>query len=99
MTDMRMRKQGLDEAGDGYIALPGGYGTYEELFEILSFKQLGFHDKPVVLLNARGYWDPLMHMIERSFSLGFIQEEYRDLLSVAAVPEEAVDLLASGRNG
>ena len=99
VTDMRMRKQGLDEAGDGYIALPGGYGTYEELFEILSSKQLGIHNKPVVLLNARGYWDPLMQMIERSFSLGFIQEKYRDLLSVAAVPEEAVDQLGSGGHG
>lgn len=96
VTDMRLRKRGLDEAGDGYVALPGGYGTYEELFEIVSFKQLGFHRKPVVLLNALGYWDPLLEMIEKSFSLGFIQEEYRDLLSVAGDPGEAVSLLAGG---
>lgn len=98
VTDMRLRKQGLDEAGDGYVALPGGYGTCEELFEILSFKQLGFHRKPVVLLNALGYWDPLLEMIEKSFSLGFIQEEYRDLLSVAGHAEEALDLLERGRD-
>ena len=96
VTDMRLRKRGLDEAGDGYVALPGGYGTYEELFEILSFKQLGFHDKPVVLLNALGYWDPLLTMIERSFELGFIQEEYRELLSVAGSPGEALALFQPG---
>ena len=96
VTDMRLRKQGLDEAGDGYVALPGGYGTYEELFEVLSFKQLGFHDKPVVLLNALGYWDPLLAMIERSFELGFIQGEYRKLLSVAGSPGEALALLRPG---
>jgi hypothetical protein len=96
VTDMRLRKRGLDEAGDGYVALPGGYGTYEELFEILSFKQLGFHLKPVVLLNALGYWDPLLAMIERSFELGFIQEECRGLLSVAGNPGEALALFQRG---
>ena len=96
VTDMRLRKRGLDEAGDGYVALPGGYGTYEELFEILSFKQLGFHDKPVVLLNSLGYWDPLLTMIERSFELGFIQGEYRELLGVAGSPGEALALFQPG---
>lgn len=96
VTDMRLRKQGLDEAGDGYVALPGGYGTYEEILEMLSFKQLGLHRKPVVLLNALGYWDPLLTMIQRSLELGFIQEEYRGLLRVGADPDEALELLAAG---
>jgi predicted Rossmann-fold nucleotide-binding protein len=51
---MRLRKRGLDEAGDAFIALPGGLGTMEELLEVLSFKQLGLHDRPVVVLDALG---------------------------------------------
>jgi uncharacterized protein (TIGR00730 family) len=90
VTDMRLRKKGLDEAGDAYVALPGGLGTLEEVLEILSFKQLGFHGKPVVLLNARGYWDPLVAMLERGFEQGFIQPHFRGIYAVAADPEEAV---------
>ena len=97
--DMHARKALMRQLSLGYVALPGGMGTLEELFEVWTWSQLGIHNKPVVLLNARGYWDPLMQMIERSFSLGFIQEQYRDLLSVAAVPEEAVDQLGSGGHG
>ena len=81
--DMRSRKQGLDEAGDAYIALPGGFGTFEELFEILSFKQLGFHRKPVVVLNARGYYDPLLSQIVRGFEQGFIQPTFPGMFEVA----------------
>ena len=90
MHDMRSRKQGLDVAGDAYIALPGGYGTMEELFEILSFKTLGFHHKPVVILNAHGYWDPILEMIERSLEQGFVQEHFRELFAVADDPAAAV---------
>lgn len=90
VTDMRLRKKGLDEAGDAYIALPGGLGTLEEVLEILSFKQLGFHHKPVVLLNTRGYWDPLLAMLERGFAQGFIQEHYRGIHAVAADPAAAI---------
>lgn len=90
VTDMRTRKRGLDEAGDAYIALPGGYGTFEELLEILSFKQLGFHDKPVVVLNAEGYYDPLLAMIDRGFEQGFIQPSYRGLFTTVTTAETAV---------
>ena len=94
VTDMRLRKRGLDEAGDAYIALPGGYGTFEELLEILSFKQLGFHRKPVVVVNTEGYYDPLLAMIERGFERGFIQPAYRGLFSVAATAAEAIEQVA-----
>lgn len=99
VTDMRLRKRGLDEAGDAYIALPGGLGTLEEVLEMLSFKQLSLHDKPVVLLNARGYWDPLLGMLERAFEQGFIQAHYRGIYQVAADPAAAMAQILMARGG
>lgn len=96
VDDMRSRKRGLDEAGDAYIALPGGLGTLEELLEILSFKQLGLHDKPVVVLDAFGYWQPLLAMLDRGFAEGFIQPHFRGLWTVASTPAEAVEQIAAG---
>lgn len=93
--DMRSRKRGLDEAGDAYVALPGGLGTLEELLEILSFKQIGLHGKPVVVCNAFGYWDPLLQMLERGFAEGFIQEHFRGLYAVAGDAAEAIERIAS----
>ena len=92
--DMRSRKRGLDESGDAFVALPGGLGTLEELLEILSFKQLGYHGKPVVVLDAGGYWQPLLAMLERGFEQGFIQPQFRGLYTVAATPEQAVEQIA-----
>jgi len=89
--DMRSRKRGLDEGGDAFVALPGGLGTLEELLEVLSFKQLGFHDKPIVVLNCNGYWQPLLDMLERGLALGFIQSHFRDLWSVATTPAEVIE--------
>ena len=97
VTDMRTRKRGLDEAGDAYIVLPGGLGTLEEALEILSFKQLGFHHKPVVLLNTKGYWDPLITMLERGFAEGFIQEHYRGVYTVADTPQEAIEQIVGSK--
>lgn len=91
VTDMRRRKQGLDEAGGAYVALPGGLGTLEEVLEILSFKQLGLHDKPVVLLNAFGYWDCLLAMLEHGFEEGFVPPACRDMYTVADDPVAAIE--------
>lgn len=96
VDDMRSRKRGLDEAGDAYVALPGGLGTLEELLEILSFKQLGLHDKPVVVLDALGYWQPLLAMLERGFAEGFIQPHFRGLWTVASTPAAAIAQIAAG---
>ncbi len=95
VQDMRSRKRGLDESGDAYVALPGGLGTLEELLEILSFKQLGLHDKPVVVLDALGYWAPLLAMLEKGFVEGFIQPHFRGIYRVATTAEEAVELIAT----
>ncbi len=95
VADMRSRKRGLDESGDAYVALPGGLGTLEELLEILSFKQLGLHDKPVVVLDAFGYWQPLLTMLDRGFEQGFIQPHFRGIYTVASDPAEAVAQIES----
>ena len=93
VTDMRLRKRGLDELGDAYIALPGGFGTLEEILEIISFKQLGLHHKPIVFVNTNGYFDHLLAQFERGFAEAFIYERFRDLYTVAANPTEALEFI------
>ena len=90
VQDMRLRKRGLDEASDAFVALPGGFGTMEELLEVLSWKQIGLHRRPIVLLDANGYWRPLLAMFEHAFAGGFVQPHYRGLYSVAVDPAEAI---------
>ena len=90
VDDMRSRKRGLDEFGDAYIALPGGFGTLEEILEMISFKQLGFHHKPIVFINTNGYFDALLQQFARGFAEAFIHEQFRDLYTVVATPEEAL---------
>jgi uncharacterized protein (TIGR00730 family) len=80
--DMRSRKAGLAHRGDAFVALPGGFGTLEELSEILVERQLGFHAKPLVLVNAAGFWDPLLALIDRQIAAGLVKPAYRDLLTV-----------------
>ncbi len=93
VTDMRLRKRGLDELGDAYIALPGGFGTLEEILEIISFKQLGLHRKPIVFVNTNGYFDHLLAQFERGFAEAFIHERFRDLYTVAANPAGALEFI------
>jgi uncharacterized protein (TIGR00730 family) len=88
--DMRSRKAGLAHRGDAYVVLPGGFGTLEELSEILVERQLGFHGKPLVLVNHRGFWDPLLALIERQIQDGLVHAGYRDL--IVAVPDVAATL-------
>jgi len=91
--DMRARKAGLERLGDAYIALPGGFGTLEEVTEILSFKQLGFHNKPVVLLNVNGYFDGLVRQFEASFAERFVHPRYRALYEVVPRPQDALEVI------
>lgn len=82
VDSMHTRKARMAELADGFIALPGGLGTFEELFEILTWAQLGFHSKPAGLLNVEGYYQPLVQMMERGVSEGFMKPENRGLLLV-----------------
>lgn len=93
VMDMRARKRGLDEFGDAYIALPGGFGTLEEILEIISFKQLGLHHKPIVFVNTNDYFAGLLQQFERGFAEAFIHERFRDLYAVVATPQKALEVI------
>lgn len=93
VDDMRSRKRGLDEFGDAYIALPGGFGTLEEILEMISFKQLGFHHKPIVFVNTNQYFDGLLQQFDRGFAEAFIHERFRELYTVVNTPHEAVAVI------
>ena len=88
------RKARMSELADAFIALPGGYGTLEELFETLTWSQLGLHAKPIGLLNTRRYFDPLLELIQHALSEGFIYAEHRTLLLSAADPRHLLVLLS-----
>ena len=79
---MHQRKALMAELSDAFVALPGGSGTLDELFEILTWRQLHYHAKPIGLLNVDGYYDALLMWLERAFADGFIKEKYRGLLTV-----------------
>jgi len=94
VSTMHERKALMAELSDGFIALPGGLGTFEELFEVFTWAQLGLHCKPLGVLNVDGYYDPLLALIDHATSEGFIRTEHRDLLQTSSQPDELLDLLA-----
>lgn len=95
---MHERKDKMHRLSDAFVAMPGGLGTLEELFEILTWLQLGVHGKPVGLLNVAGYYDPMIEMLDRATGEGFIQPEQRQTLIVEAVGEALLDRLADFRD-
>ncbi len=97
VNSMHERKQRLAEQADAFVALPGGFGTFEELFEILTWSQIGLHQKPVGLLNALGYFDPLLKMVDHARQEGFIYGEHKQLLAFSHNPQELLDLLENHR--
>lgn len=80
---MHQRKALMADRSEAFVALPGGYGTLDELFEILTWAQLGIHAKPVGLLNVRGYFDPLLAWVDHAVGEGFVREQHRRLLLVS----------------
>jgi uncharacterized protein (TIGR00730 family) len=88
---MRTRKAAMEARGDAFVALPGGIGTYEELFEMIVGRQLGFHDKPIVLIDTLGYFEPFTTMIDKGIEQGFIRTESRDLFFVTSSIPEAIE--------
>lgn len=90
---MHERKQLMAELSDGVIALPGGCGTLEELLEIITWKQLGLYLKPVIILNVKGFFNPLLEMLAKAIEENFMRAQHGDIWKVAESPEEAVDLL------
>lgn len=93
VDSMHTRKARMAELADAFIALPGGFGTLEELFETITWTQLGIHRKPIGLLNVAGFYDPLLAMIEHSIAQGFIRPKYRGLLVADNDPTALLDRL------
>ena len=89
--NMHARKAKMHELADGYIALPGGFGTFDELFETVTWAQTGAHEKPVGLLNVRNYYAPLMAAIEHAVQEGFVFQEHRDVLFIEEDPGSLID--------
>lgn len=81
--DMRFRKKVMDERSDAIIAIPGGFGTLEELLEMITLKQLRYHNKPLVILNTNGFYDELIAMFEKIISQQFAKEEMRELYFIS----------------
>ena len=92
---MSERKLLMGDLADSFLALPGGIGTMDELFEAWTWTQLGLHRKPCALLNQDGYYDPLLQFLDRAVEQGFLQPRYRAALLVVAEPEIALDQLAA----
>lgn len=87
---MHERKALMQEKSDGFIALPGGFGTMEELFEILTWAQLDLHRKPIGILNVNGYYDALIQLIEHMIQEGLLKEQYRKMVLVSDSIEDLV---------
>jgi uncharacterized protein (TIGR00730 family) len=93
VTTMHERKARMADLSDAFAALPGGYGTADELFEILTWAQLGLHAKPIGLVNTGGYFDPLLAWIDRMIDEGFVKPSNRELLHVADDPTTLLECL------
>ena len=94
VPDMHTRKAKMTELADGFIALPGGYGTLEELFEVVTWAQLGLHAKPIALLNAAGYYDGLLNWIDSAVREGFLRPEHRRVILAGTEPDALLDAMA-----
>lgn len=97
VSSMHERKATMASLADGFIALPGGLGTLEETFEILTWAQLGIHAKPIGVLNVEGYWDGLRQLLTQAVAEGFVRPEYAELLMFADAPAGLLDRFAAWR--
>ncbi len=95
VSSMHERKATMADLSDAFIAIPGGWGTWEECFEILTWNQLGLHQKPCGLLNADGYFDRLLAFVAHAIDEGFVRREHASMLSVADAPDVLLDQLAT----
>ena len=93
VANMHERKAKMTDLADAFLALPGGIGTLDELFEAWSWNALGYHAKPFCLLNVEGFWDRLIEFIDHATTSGFLSEPRRAQLLIANTPEKALDLL------
>ena len=97
VATMHERKARMASLSDAAIALPGGYGTFDELFEALTWSQLGIDRKPIGLLDGAGYWDPLLNLLDAAMTAGFLRETNRQLLHHATTLDKLLEHFASSR--
>jgi uncharacterized protein (TIGR00730 family) len=95
VDSMHQRKQAMFERSDAFCVLPGGIGTMDETFEIITWRQLGLHDKPIVLVDHKGYWQPFLDLIERTISERFASPATRGLFTVVGAPDQVLPALAA----
>jgi uncharacterized protein (TIGR00730 family) len=93
VSSMHERKQMMSDLSDGFVALPGGFGTLEEVTELLAWAQLGLHQKPCGLINVCGYFDTFLSFLDHAVAEGFMKQEYRDMLLVSDEPHELLESL------
>ena len=92
VDSMHARKTLMADLSDGFIAMPGGYGTLEEIVEVVTWGQLGFHDNPCGLLNTGGYFNSLLAFLDNAQEQGFLRAQHRDMLLVGSTPVELLEL-------
>lgn len=93
VNTMHERKQNMFDRSDAFIVFPGGFGTMDEMFEIITWKQLLLHDKPVIIFNYQGYWDPLVKLMHNIIENGFAKAEVATFFHVVDELEEIMDVL------
>ena len=93
VPDMHTRKRMMVEHADAFVVLPGGLGTLDEAFEILTWKKLRLHNKPIIIFNQNGYWDPLLALIDRTIQEGFASPADRVLFKVVTEVPQMMDIL------
>lgn len=93
VQSMHQRKQRMADLSNAFIAMPGGWGTLEEVAEILTWRQLGLINNPIILLNINNFFDPLITQLNHMFEEGFVRKEYLGNLMIAATPLEALELI------
>lgn len=95
VESMHERKAMMAELSDAFVAMPGGVGTFEEFFEVLTWSQLGFHAKPCGLLNVSGYYDPMLSFLDHSVEQGFVRAEHRAIVLTDSEPAQLLERLAT----
>jgi len=95
VRNMHERKQMMADRSDAFIAMPGGVGTFEELFETFTWAQLGYHDKPVGLLNVAGFYDGMLAFLNHAVGEGFLKQVHADMLHVSTSPQDLLGQLAA----
>merc|ERR1711916_213021 len=90
LANIRERKAKMSEIADAFIAMPGGYGTFEEIFEMLTEHQIGYHKKPCAFYNVNGYYDKLIEFLDDSVENGFIERRHKEMLIVSDDIEEII---------